>query len=94
MRFLIIDTDYSSFLNWLYAQGPGLKHKAYEKQLQVRAESLFACGLSYSSNLRKLGHEAHHIFFNNEALQIGCLNRLLSVDRFLDSRCQSRLSSA
>src|SRR2546422_4774227 len=25
---------------------------------------------------------------------LGCLNRLLSVDRFLDSRCQSRLSSA
>src|SRR5437867_9523016 len=26
--------------------------------------------------------------------RLGCLNRLLSVDRFLDSRCQSRLSSA
>ena len=26
--------------------------------------------------------------------ELGCLNRLLSVDRFLDSRCQSRLSSA
>ena len=25
---------------------------------------------------------------------LGCLNRLLSVDQFLDSRCQSRLSSA
>ena len=25
---------------------------------------------------------------------VGCPNRLLSVDRFLDSRCQSRLSSA
>src|SRR5712691_10593836 len=25
---------------------------------------------------------------------MGCLNRLLSVDQFLDSRCQSRLSSA
>jgi transposase-like protein len=27
-------------------------------------------------------------------LQIGCLNRFLSIDRFLDSRCQSRLCSA
>src|SRR4029434_4451038 len=36
---------------------------------QVRAESLFACGVSYSSNLRELGHEAHQIFFNNEDLQ-------------------------
>jgi hypothetical protein len=25
---------------------------------------------------------------------LGCLNRLLSIDRFLDSRCQSRLCSA
>jgi spore maturation protein CgeB len=69
MRFLIIDTDYPSFLHWLYTQEPNLKHQAYEKQMQVRAESLFACGVSYSSNLRKLGHEAHQIFFNNEALQ-------------------------
>src|SRR5262245_29110620 len=69
MRFLIIDTDYPSFLHWLYTQDPSLKHQAYEKQMQARAESFFACGLSYSSNLRKLGHEAYHIFFNNEALQ-------------------------
>ena len=69
MRFLIVDTDYPSFLNWLYAQDPDLKHKSYEQQMQVRAESLFACGVSYSSNLRKLSHEAHQIFFNNEALQ-------------------------
>jgi spore maturation protein CgeB len=69
MRFLIVDTDYPSFLNWLYAQEPGLEHKPYEQQMQVRAESLFACGVSYASNLRKLGHEAHQIFFNNECLQ-------------------------
>jgi hypothetical protein len=30
----------------------------------------------------------------NGAAKLGCPNRLLSVDRFLDSRCQSRLSSA
>jgi predicted nucleic acid-binding protein len=35
----------------------------------------------------------------NDAIHLGtavlrCLNRFLSVDRFLDSRCQSRLSSA
>jgi hypothetical protein len=28
------------------------------------------------------------------AFILGCLNRLLSIDRFLDSRCQSRLCSA
>ena len=36
-----------------------------------------------------------HIRSAQEAEQmVGCPNRLLSVDRFLDSRCQSRLSSA
>lgn len=30
----------------------------------------------------------------NVDLSLGCLNRLLSVDRFLDSRCPSRLCSA
>jgi spore maturation protein CgeB len=69
MRFLIVDTDYPSFLDWLYAQDPGLEHKTYEQQMQARAESLFGCGVSYASNLRKLGHEAHQIFFNNEDLQ-------------------------
>ena len=70
MRFLIVDTDYPAFLSWLYAQNPGLQHKTYAQQIQARAESLFACGVSYSSNLRKLGHEAYHIFFNNEHLQM------------------------
>jgi len=69
MRFLIVDSDYPSFLNWLYAQDPDLKHKSYEEQMQVRMESLFTCELFYSANLRKLGHEAHQIFFNNEAMQ-------------------------
>src|SRR4029453_4201442 len=71
MRFLIVDADYASFLNWLYAQNPGLQHKSYEEQTQVRMESLFACGLSYANNLRKLGNEAHQIFFNNEPLKMG-----------------------
>jgi len=69
MRFLIVDTDYLSFLNWLYAQHPGLEDKSYDEQMQVRLESLFACEMFFASNLRKLGHEAHQIFFNNEALQ-------------------------
>ena len=70
MRFLIIDTDYPWFLDWLYGQYQGLEKESYQKQLQARADSLFACGLSYSSNLRKLGHEADQIFFNNEHLQM------------------------
>ena len=32
--------------------------------------------------------------FIKDTIELGCLNRLLSVDRFLDSRGQSRLFSA
>ena len=69
MRFLIVDTDYPAFLHWLYAQNAGLENAPYEKQMQARVESFFACGGSYASNLRKLGHEAHEIFLNNEYMQ-------------------------
>jgi len=69
MRFLIVNDDYPSFLNWLYARDPDLQHKSYEEQMQVRLESLFSSDLFYSANLRKLGHEAHQIYFNNEAMQ-------------------------
>ena len=35
-----------------------------------------------------------NMFIDLSRIDIGCPNRLLSVDRFLDSKCQSRLSSA
>lgn len=69
MRFLILNADYSNFLRWLYAQHPGLQNQPYEEQLQVRAESLFGVADFYSSNLRKLGHEAWDIRVNNEFIQ-------------------------
>ena len=69
MRFLILDTDYPDFLNWLYAQHPGLEEKPYEEQMQVRRESLFSQVSFCSSNLNKLGHEANEIYVNNEYTQ-------------------------
>jgi len=68
-RFLILNTDYSEFLCWLYAKNPGLENKPYEEQMRVRAESLFGVADFYSSNLRKLGHEAWDIHANNEFMQ-------------------------
>jgi len=50
MRFLIFDTDYLSFLNWLYAQHPSLGDKSYDEQMQVRLESLFACEMFFHEN--------------------------------------------
>lgn len=69
MRFLILNADYPDFLRWLYAQHPGLQTQSYEEQLRVRAESLFGVADFYSSNLRKLGHEAWDIRVNNEFIQ-------------------------
>ena len=69
MRFLILNTDYPAFLRWLYAQQPELEQRSYEEQMRVRAESLFGVADFYSSNLRKLGHEAWDIHTNNESMQ-------------------------
>lgn len=69
MRFLVLNTDYPEFLNWLYVQHPGLEKQPYQEQIKVRAESLFGQADFYSSNLRKLGHEAWDICANNEFMQ-------------------------
>lgn len=69
MRFLVIDTDYPEFLNWLYAKHPALGKKAYSEQMQVRLESLYGQANFYASNLNKLNHEAHDIYPNNEPMQ-------------------------
>ncbi len=69
MRFLIINTDYPEFLTWLYAQHPGLEKEAYEVQMLARDESLFGWADFYADNLRRLRHEAHNIYANNEFMQ-------------------------
>ena len=69
MRFLITNIDYPEFLRWLYAENPGLEHESYETQARVRAESFFGEADFYSSNLRKLGHEAWEVHANNEHKQ-------------------------
>lgn len=69
MKFLILNTDYPEFRRWLYAQHLGLEKQPYEEQMQARNESLFGVADFYSSNLRKLGHEAYDIHANNEFMQ-------------------------
>ena len=69
MRFLILNIDYTEFLQWLYGQSPELEQQPYEKQMRARNESLFGVADFYSSNLRKLGHEAWDIHANNEFMQ-------------------------
>ncbi len=69
MRFLILNIDYPEFLHWLYGGHKGLYKQSYEEQMHVRIESLFGVADFYSSNLRKLGHEALDIHANNEFMQ-------------------------
>ena len=69
MKFLILNTDYLEFLHWLYSMNPRLEIQSYEEQMRVRNESLFGVADFYSSNLRKLGHEAYDIHVNNEFMQ-------------------------
>ncbi len=69
MKFLILNTDYTEFLQWLYSRHPGLENQPYEEQMRVRNESLFGLADFYSSNLHKLGNEAWDIHVNNEFMQ-------------------------
>lgn len=69
MRFLIVNTDYPEFLDWFYARHPGLEALSYEEQMQARMKNLFGVADFYSSNLRKLGHQAWDIHANNVFMQ-------------------------
>src|SRR5437660_10353820 len=69
MKFLLINSDYPEYLDWLYTQHPGLEKQSYEEQLRTRNQSLFGVADFYSGNLQKLGYEAHDIHANNEFMQ-------------------------
>jgi hypothetical protein len=70
MRFLIVNTDYPSFIDFLYGQHTGLQSQAHDEQLRVLNHSLFAVADFYSSNLRALGHEAWDIHANVASMQM------------------------
>jgi len=69
MKFLLLNTDYPDFLDWLYGSNPGLEQEPYAAQMKARNESLFGTADFYSRNLRALGHEAWDIHVNNEDMQ-------------------------
>jgi hypothetical protein len=69
VRVLILNTDYEPFIRDLYGRNPGLETRTYTEQMLARNESLFGVADFYSSNLRKLGHEAWDIHANNEYMQ-------------------------
>src|SRR5262245_42407073 len=69
LRVLILNTDYGEFLTWFYGERPELRCAAYAEQLKARMTSLFGVADFYSSNLRRLGHEAWDVHANNEFMQ-------------------------
>jgi hypothetical protein len=69
LRFLILNADYPEFLLRLYGEHRGLESQPFAEQMQTRMESLFGMADFYSSNLRRLGHEAWDVLANNEAMQ-------------------------
>jgi spore maturation protein CgeB len=69
MKFLVVDMDYVQFIRQLYATKPGLETLSYDEQYRARMDTCFSYADFYSTNLRKLGHEAWNIIANIEPMQ-------------------------
>jgi len=69
MRVLIFNSDYPSYMRWLYARNPGLYQASYAKQLAARNDTLFGVADFYSRNFIACGHQAAEIIVNNIWLQ-------------------------
>ena len=69
MRFLILDTCYSKFLDAHYARHPALVDAPYDVQWRALMDQCFGTSDAYSHFLRELGHDAHELVVNCEPLQ-------------------------
>jgi len=70
MKFLILNYYDDPGLEYIYAHNPGLETRSYQEQLRAHTTDFFYFTADfYSSNLRKLGHEAYDIIGNSEILQ-------------------------
>lgn len=70
MKFLILNYYDDSGLEYIYTHNPGLEGRSYTEQLRAHTTDFFYFTADfYSSNLRKLGHEAYDVIGNSEILQ-------------------------
>lgn len=69
MRFMVVNTDYPLFIEWLYRRHAGLERASFEQQQRVRDATLFGVADFYASNLRALGHEVLNVYANVEPMQ-------------------------
>ena len=70
MRFLIVDTAYSSFISWFYAQNPTIAGASYAEQYQAIDQAFFHSACAWAKPLRDLGHDVLDITANNPTLQV------------------------
>lgn len=71
MRFLIVDTLYEGFLDWLYnQQNPGLAGRSFQEQYAAQVAGFFHSASAWAEPLRALGHEVLDISANNAAMQV------------------------
>jgi hypothetical protein len=70
VRFLIADTVYSGYLDWLYAEQPQLAQRSYEEQYRVTVEGGFHTASAWSEPLRAAGHEVFDVWADHLALQM------------------------
>jgi hypothetical protein len=69
MRFLVVNTDYGPFIEWLYSRNPGLAHVPFDEQQRARDATMFGVADFYARNLRALGHEVLNVYANIEPMQ-------------------------
>ncbi len=65
MRFLIVNTDYPTFLRQHYTTKPKLAFASFESQMHARAASWFSVSDCYTHALQHHAHEAWDIHANN-----------------------------
>jgi len=71
MRFLIVDSVYSGFLNWLYSErAPGLAGRPFAEQYDAQVNGFFHTAGAWAPALRALGHEVLDVTANNPSMQM------------------------
>jgi len=69
MRFFIINTYYPDFLHNFYEKHVDISRRHYADYLQILMDQCFGTADFYSTNLKKLSHDAHVVVANCETLQ-------------------------
>jgi spore maturation protein CgeB len=80
VRFLVVNSDYPTFLEDFYAARPGLARSSFAAQQDARAASLFGVADFHARALRRLGHEATSLYVNNRPMQLAWFHEHRGAD--------------